>query len=150
MCNWILWCTYSLIPLQSFMIGVSNSYRLCWIDYRCWLCLYLYLAFGLEQHADKKTAVHSRIIWTCSWSPDDKYFVTGSRDKKVNFGHDIVCLLAVCVLHQIIVWKEDGAAVQRWSSASVPLEAKDAVTAVDFCPQLLDTLTYGMVNAMML
>ena len=52
------------------------------------------LGFILEQHADKKVAVHSRIIWTCSWSPDDKYFVTGSRDKKVRFKrHGVYVLL---------------------------------------------------------
>ncbi|XP_029445849.1 elongator complex protein 2 [Rhinatrema bivittatum] len=39
--------------------------------------------FSLYAHTDKKTAVHSRIIWSCDWSPDSKYFVTGSRDKKV-------------------------------------------------------------------
>ncbi|CAH8592868.1 unnamed protein product [Heterobilharzia americana] len=26
---------------------------------------------------------HSRIIWTCGWSPDDKYFFTGSRDSTI-------------------------------------------------------------------
>jgi elongator complex protein 2 len=76
--------------------------------------------FVLEQHADKKVAVHSRIIWTCSWSPDDKYFATGSRDKKA------------------IVWGDGGDSVKHWSPASSVLEAKDAVTAIDFCPQLLD------------
>jgi len=39
--------------------------------------------FSLYTHTDKDTAVHSRIIWSCDWSPDSKYFVTSSRDKKV-------------------------------------------------------------------
>ncbi|VEL26784.1 unnamed protein product [Protopolystoma xenopodis] len=31
----------------------------------------------------KSEMAHSRIIWTCAWSPDDLYFFTGSRDKKL-------------------------------------------------------------------
>ena len=32
---------------------------------------------------DKKNAVHSRLIWSCAWTQDAKYFGTSSRDKKV-------------------------------------------------------------------
>ncbi|GAV02117.1 hypothetical protein RvY_12719 [Ramazzottius varieornatus] len=32
--------------------------------------------------SDKKNG-QSRIIWTCAWTPDDRYFATGSRDKTV-------------------------------------------------------------------
>ncbi|XP_044150035.1 elongator complex protein 2 [Bufo gargarizans] len=39
--------------------------------------------FGLCANTDKNTSVHSRIIWSCDWTPDSNFFVTGSRDKKV-------------------------------------------------------------------
>ncbi|XP_051791916.1 elongator complex protein 2 isoform X3 [Erpetoichthys calabaricus] len=73
--------------------------------------------FSLYAHTNKQTAIHSRIIWTCDWSPDSKYFVTGSRDKKV------------------IIWGDctssgnDSAAIVPCSSV---LDVGDSATAVSF------------------
>ncbi|XP_062566490.1 elongator complex protein 2-like [Saccostrea cucullata] len=64
---------------------------------------------------DKKSAVHSRIIWSCAWSPDSKRFFTASRDKK------------------IIVWQNPGLCEDP-SSALQPVDSvtlSDSVTAVD-------------------
>lgn len=41
--------------------------------------------FSLYTHTSKDSAVHTRIIWSCDWSLDNKYFVTSSRDKKVSY-----------------------------------------------------------------
>ena len=43
-------------------------------------------SFVLAAKMDKSIYphVHSRIIWSCSWTHDDKFFATGSRDKQVN------------------------------------------------------------------
>lgn len=41
--------------------------------------------FSKLSGTDKKTAVHTRIIWSCVWSPNDEHFFTASRDKKVKY-----------------------------------------------------------------
>ncbi|XP_017275350.1 elongator complex protein 2 [Kryptolebias marmoratus] len=80
-------------------------------------------AFSLYAHTGKDTAVHSRIIWSCDWSPDSRYFVTSSRDKKV------------------IVWgpcrpecSEDSAPPPEIKPCSSVLDVGDSATAVAFCP----------------
>lgn len=49
--------------------------------------------FSLYTHTSKTSAVHTRIIWSCDWSMDNKYFVTSSRDKKVSYSHAQKCAL---------------------------------------------------------
>ena len=56
---------------DSFLLTVSRD--------RSW-CLYEYC----EGYKIKLfNQVHSRVIYTCCWSPDDSKFATGSRDKKL-------------------------------------------------------------------
>jgi len=57
--------------------------------------------------SDKKTSPHKRIIWTCCWSCDGKYFYTGSRDK-----------LVAC-------WGSPS-----WEPVADPLALPDSVTAL--------------------
>ncbi|TGZ75866.1 hypothetical protein CRM22_000121 [Opisthorchis felineus] len=64
---------------------------------------------------------HSRIIWTCAWSPDNDYFISGSRDQT------------------ILVWPTPLAntSVEPAPKAQQPLIAPKlfaaAVTALDIC-----------------
>ncbi|KAL2080049.1 hypothetical protein ACEWY4_023842 [Coilia grayii] len=78
--------------------------------------------FSLYAHTGKDTAVHTRIIWSCDWSFDNKYFVTSSRDKKVMvWGHgtsgDII-----------------GQGTAPIRPCTPMLDVGDSATAVAFCP----------------
>ncbi|KAI1243209.1 hypothetical protein IHE44_0000797 [Lamprotornis superbus] len=70
-------------------------------------------------YTDKNTAVHSRIIWSCDWTPDSKYFITGSRDKKV-------IIWGQCDLSVIT----EGNELDSIKPCSTVLDAGDSVTAV--------------------
>ena len=52
--------------------------------------LYTRIAF-----TDKKSSIHTRIIWACAWSHDDRYFVTVSRDKKVSVNVNAILYLRI-------------------------------------------------------
>ncbi|KAM9738304.1 elongator complex protein 2 [Menidia menidia] len=87
--------------------------------------------FSLRAHTAKDTAVHSRIIWSCDWSPDSKYFVTSSRDKRV------------------IVWgpcrpecSEEPALPLEIKPCSSILDVGDSATAVAFCPVFCSDNSY--------
>ncbi|XP_075900199.1 elongator complex protein 2 isoform X2 [Nelusetta ayraudi] len=87
--------------------------------------------FSLHARTGKDTAVHSRIIWSCDWSPDGRYFVTSSRDKKV------------------IVWgpcrsegSGDTAPPAGIKPCSSVLDVGDSATAVALCPNLCPDNSY--------
>uniref|UniRef100_A0A2K5DPJ5 Elongator complex protein 2 n=1 Tax=Aotus nancymaae TaxID=37293 RepID=A0A2K5DPJ5_AOTNA len=84
--------------------------------------------FTLFAFTNKITSVHSRIIWSCDWSPDSKYFFTGSRDKKV------------------VVWGEcdstDDCIEHNIGPCSSVLDVGGAVTAVSICPVLHPSQRY--------
>ena len=64
-----------------------------------------------------------RILWSCDWSPDSHYFVTGSRDKRV------------------IVWEPDESQ-SSYRISGEPFECGESVTAVAFAPVLLSEGVY--------
>ncbi|KAI9553395.1 hypothetical protein GHT06_021298 [Daphnia sinensis] len=66
----------------------------------------------------------SRILWSCHWSPDSRYFVTGSRDKRV------------------IVWEPVADDTLSYRISGKPLECADSVTAVAFGPSILPNGCY--------
>ncbi|XP_069075718.1 elongator complex protein 2 isoform X2 [Pleurodeles waltl] len=87
--------------------------------------------FSLHAHTSKSTAVHSRIIWTCDWTPDSNYFLTGSRDKKVVVWGDLKDADA-----------SEGNALRSIKSASSMLDVGDAATAVSVSPMLTSNKSY--------
>ncbi|XP_006835140.1 PREDICTED: elongator complex protein 2 isoform X3 [Chrysochloris asiatica] len=78
--------------------------------------------FTLFAFTNQVTAVHSRIIWSCDWSPDGKHFFTGSRDRKV------------------VVWGECDSNNEFMEHSIGPcssvLDVGGSVTAVSVCPVL--------------
>ncbi|CAH8586833.1 unnamed protein product [Schistosoma haematobium] len=60
------WSLWSEQPMNSATEGTNHQ-----------LSNYILSAYPIKGQS------HSRIIWTCAWSPDDKYFFTGSRDSSI-------------------------------------------------------------------
>lgn len=78
--------------------------------------------YKLLATADKKNGIHSRIIWTCDWTHDSKYFATGSRDAKV------------------VAWQptdnDSGTSLKNYGALStLELTKNDSVTAIAFGAQ---------------
>ncbi|TRY73158.1 hypothetical protein TCAL_02201 [Tigriopus californicus] len=67
----------------------------------------------------KDKAVHQRLIWSCSWSEDSKFFATCSRDKK------------------LAMWKLEEDKEVRVSLGCREVQSlQDSITAVAFAPNL--------------
>uniref|UniRef100_A0A914VYB1 Elongator complex protein 2 n=1 Tax=Plectus sambesii TaxID=2011161 RepID=A0A914VYB1_9BILA len=72
--------------------------------------------------SDKRTGIHTRIIWSCAWSPDSRYFATASRDKK------------------LIFWRTDRQnATVTVTAIGAPYVGAESITAVDFAPSMVDS-----------
>ena len=90
----IAFCTFCLKMIALFdhtfftqmEFSPSGEYLLTVSRDRNW-CLYKEEkeegGWNLVGRTQKNNSVHQRLLWTCSWSADSKYFATGSRDKKV-------------------------------------------------------------------
>ena len=67
------------------------------------------LDISLLARSQKRSSVISRLIWSCCWSHDSRYFITASRDKR------------------LVVW---GEVEGGWSQTGETLTLPDSVTAV--------------------
>ncbi|KAK7508595.1 hypothetical protein BaRGS_00000161 [Batillaria attramentaria] len=104
-------------PSGQFLLAVSRDRT--WSLYRC-----ADGSFSRVSFVDKKTSPHSRIIWACAWSQDERYFFTSSRDKKV------------------VVWSLTDVCKTHPPQPVATLETKDSVTAVDVAPVTLPDSRY--------
>ncbi|GFG28391.1 hypothetical protein Cfor_06228 [Coptotermes formosanus] len=88
-------------------------------------------SYRLVSSTDKKTGVHSRIIWCCSWTRDSRYFITGSRDGKVAvWGHQSAT-------------SETESPLGQYTLTSKPLELPNqSVTALAVAPVKIAPLVY--------
>ncbi|XP_034242074.1 probable elongator complex protein 2 [Thrips palmi] len=110
----------SFSPNDKFILSVSRD--------RCWSIFERQAdgttaSYQLLASTNKSTCIHTRIIWSSAWTPDSKYFSTGSREGKIVVwgGNDVL---------------EDKSNLGYWSSAGTPLILKDSVTSLAFAPQL--------------
>lgn len=76
--------------------------------------------------SDKKTAIHSRIIWDCVFTYDDRYFVTVSRDKTA------------------IVWSVIDDNESNYSSNLGPVKACDNYLTLSESITTVDILNYSV------
>ena len=99
-------CTLTIVqisfsPKDNYILTVSRD--------RSWN-LYIKNNNSYEFIQNMKNA-HKRIIWTCSWTLDEEYFITGSRDKFIS------------------LWKKgEDNKFKKFAS----LETKESVNAIDF------------------
>ncbi|KAK9501757.1 hypothetical protein O3M35_012428 [Rhynocoris fuscipes] len=102
-------------PDDKYLLSVSRDRKWCLFERDQETDKYI-----LKSTTDKSTGIHTRIIWTCSWSHDSLYFATGSRDGK------------------LVMWSvtdnESKPPLNGVSAVGNFLETKEAITAVDFAP----------------
>lgn len=78
-------------------------------------------SFVVISKSDKRSGIHTRIIWCCAWSHDSVYFVTGSRDGK------------------LVIWGQTIDSKISYCAKTEPLvEPEKSFTAVAFAPKLID------------
>lgn len=110
----------SFSPNDQFLLSVSrdrswNLYKKLSKPYEFVVCV----------QSQKQNDNHTRIIWSCAWSHDSKYFVTASRDKLLN-------------IWKIFEFENDNIQVNKLDS----FISSDSITAIDFAPKLSSNGSY--------
>lgn len=81
---------------------------------------------------------HARIIWDCSWTSNDKFFATASRDKSVRrkilppppfAGPPRTKLISPSLFVKVKIWRVDTL------ECCLTLSFEESVTAIDFAPR---------------
>ncbi|KAG1652368.1 Elongator complex protein 2 [Nymphon striatum] len=113
-------------PDDNYLLSVSRdrTWTLHCMDYSS------NLAFTCVAKSTKDTSIHSRIIWSCSWMHDSKYFITASRDKK------------------LIVWGKnisqtsENSILKQYKAFHIEKDFEDSMTAVAAAPAFMNDEQY--------
>lgn len=87
-------------------------------------------SFIIINKSEKKSGIHTRIIWCCAWSHDSLYFVTGSRDGK------------------LVIWGQNDLTnenkISYFAKTDPLIISEQSFTAVAFAPTCIDNsnITY--------
>lgn len=81
--------------------------------------------FEVAASSSRNNGIHERIIWTCCWTHDDKFFATGSRDGKV------------------VAWtkaniKDEESSLGDYRAVDFSLNLRQSVTALAFAHTQVD------------
>ncbi|XP_037941287.1 probable elongator complex protein 2, partial [Teleopsis dalmanni] len=90
--------------------------------------------YTLTAQTDKTNGVHTRIIWSCDWSHDEKYFVTTSREGKA----------VIWTKSEPKTEQNQESSLNSWKALDI-LEHKNAsITAVAFGKRKLTDNAYAV------
>ena len=86
--------------------------------------------FELARSIGTKNPYHTRIIWSCDWSHDDKFFATTSRDKRA------------CIWSSADHYSEEEKPFMNQSNQKPYLELESPITTCSFAPCLTSDSSY--------